>query len=176
LVRSFTLDQIQCRCLSSQVSIFSLVLFSPFLPILLILGSGKAFFLLKKLSLKVLVIEFILFLLYLSGIPHGFLLSLLSLPPLLLSPLFPPPPLPNLVIFDLITPHASWNLSLLISLFDSSSVREIQKIKIHPNPVIDLWVPSPNGVFSSRSAYKLIVPIEPSFPPLLLILSLGSFC
>lgn len=63
---------------------------------------------------------------------------------------------PNLAISDLITPNATWNLPLLISLFDSSSVREIQKVKFHPYPVNDHWTPSPNGVFSSSSAYKLI--------------------
>jgi hypothetical protein len=117
------------------------------LPILLPHGSGNAFFFLSILSLKVPVIEFILYLLCLSGIPPGFLLFLLSLHPLLFSS-----PPPNLVIFELITPNASWNLSLLIFLFDSSSVKEIQKIKIHPNPIIDLWTPSPNGAFFSSLA------------------------
>jgi hypothetical protein len=72
---------------------------------------------------------------------------------------------PNLVISDLITPNASWNLLLITSLFDPSSVREIQKIKIHPNPCTDLWTSSPNGNFSTKSAYKLISSQRPSPTP-----------
>ena len=59
-------------------------------------------------------------------------------------------------------------LSFANFLFYSSSVREIQKIKIHPSPVIDLWTPASNGVFSTKSTYKLISSLRPplvSSPP-----------
>jgi hypothetical protein len=83
---------------------------------------------------------------------------------------------PNLIISDLITPNAAWNLPLITSLFDPSSVREIQKIKIHPNPSVDLWTPSPNGNFSTKSGFKLISSHRPSPPPPLLNLMLGNCC
>ena len=69
---------------------------------------------------------------------------------------------PDLVVSDLISPNAAWNLPLLISPFDPSSVREIQKVKIHSHPKIDLWTPTPNGIFSSSSAYKLICSLRVS--------------
>jgi hypothetical protein len=84
--------------------------------------------------------------------------SLLSFIP---SPAPNSSPPPNLVVSDLITPSASWNLPLLSTLFDPSSVREIQKTKIHSSPAIDTWTPATNGIFSTKSAYKLIKSLNP---------------
>jgi hypothetical protein len=70
-------------------------------------------------------------------------------------------PPPNLVVSNLITPSAAWNLPLLSTLFDPSSVREIQKTKIHSSPAIDTWTPAINGIFSTKSAYKLIKSLNP---------------
>jgi hypothetical protein len=64
---------------------------------------------------------------------------------------------PSLTIRDLLNPDSSWNTPLLLSLFDPTSIREILKIKVGlPHPSTFLWSPSPNGNFSSKSAFNLI--------------------
>jgi hypothetical protein len=78
-----------------------------------------------------------------------------------------------MVVSDLINQNASWNLPLLSSLFDSQSVKEIQKLAIKSSLGSDfLWVPSPFGKFSSSLAHRLISsqrvssyssPLEPKF-------------
>jgi hypothetical protein len=79
-------------------------------------------------------------------------------------PLFSPSPLPHslsalpdLKVSDLISSNGQWNFPLLVSIFTSSSVLEILKIPISPNPSSSyLWTPSTNGLFSTSSAHKLI--------------------
>ena len=81
--------------------------------------------------------------------------------------------LPNLIVSDLILPNCTWNLPFLLSLFDTQSFREIQKIIINPSPSSGfLQTPSSNGLFSSSSTYHLISsprisanssPLEPKF-------------
>jgi hypothetical protein len=79
-------------------------------------------------------------------------------------PFFSPTPIhmsktsfPDLKVSDLFNINGSWNLSLLISLFTSASVKEILKIPICPHLVNPfLWTPSSNGLFSTSSAYRLI--------------------
>ncbi|XP_059460221.1 uncharacterized protein LOC132189495 [Corylus avellana] len=71
-------------------------------------------------------------------------------------------PFPNLIVSDLFlqnlnSPHLSWNFPLVYHLFDSSSVMEIAKISIYPATTEKfIWTPSSNGLFSTKSAYKLI--------------------
>jgi hypothetical protein len=80
------------------------------------------------------------------------------------SPSFTPSPLPlslaahpDLKVSDLILPNDSWNLPLLTSLFTPTSVKEIMKTYINPNPTSSfIWTPSPSGLFTTRSAYKLL--------------------
>jgi hypothetical protein len=96
-----------------------------------------------------------------SSLPIWTSLWIPSLPSFSPSPALNSSSLSNLVVSDLITPAASWNLPLLTSLFDSSSVCEIQKTQIHPSPTIDIWIPTANGVFSTKSAYKLIRSLRP---------------
>jgi hypothetical protein len=63
----------------------------------------------------------------------------------------------NLVLSDLIKPNNTWNISLIIALFDSHSVREIKKTVISsPLKLEFLWTPSPNGNFLASSAYRFI--------------------
>jgi hypothetical protein len=63
----------------------------------------------------------------------------------------------HFLVRDLFTPSWDWNLSLLSSLFDQTSIREILKIKILPCSETEfLWTPSSNGCFSSASAFKLL--------------------
>jgi hypothetical protein len=143
-----------------RLSISFMALFSPPLPIHLLLGSGRVFFFPRIPLDREPAIEFILSLLYQFGTPLGFLLKLLSPSPAQNSHIPP-----NLVISNLITPNAAWNLPLITSLFDPTSVREIQKIKIHPNPSSNPWTPSPNGNFSTKSAYKLISSQRPPLLP-----------
>jgi hypothetical protein len=79
-------------------------------------------------------------------------------------PLFSPSPIPHclsthpdLKVSDLISSNSQWNFPLLVSIFTSSSVLEILKIPISPNPSPSyLWTPSTNGLFSTSSAHKLI--------------------
>jgi hypothetical protein len=64
---------------------------------------------------------------------------------------------PDLKVSDLFTFNGFWNLSLLISLFTSASVKEILKIPIsHHLASPFLWTPSSNGLSSTSSAYRLI--------------------
>ncbi|XP_059451183.1 uncharacterized protein LOC132181985 [Corylus avellana] len=71
-------------------------------------------------------------------------------------------PLPNLLITDLFShtlnsTETYWNIPLINYLFDSSSAREIQKIRISNSPSEEfIWTPSPSGLFTSKSAYNLI--------------------
>jgi hypothetical protein len=63
---------------------------------------------------------------------------------------------PELMVSNLIC-NGSWNLSLLISLFTPSCVKENLKIPI--NHILSssfLWTPSSNGYFSTSFAYRLI--------------------
>jgi hypothetical protein len=63
---------------------------------------------------------------------------------------------PELMVSDL-NSNDYWNLSLLISLFTPSCVKEILKIPIsHSLSSPFLWTPSPNGSFFTNSAYRLI--------------------
>jgi hypothetical protein len=64
---------------------------------------------------------------------------------------------PDLKVFDLFNLNGFWNLSLLISLFTSASVKEILKIPIsHHLASPFLWTPFSNGLFSTSFAYRLI--------------------
>ena len=67
------------------------------------------------------------------------------------------PSSPNLVLSNLINSNGTWNIPLISGLFDSLSVREIQKIVISSSPTIEfLWTPSPSGIFSASSTYRFI--------------------
>jgi hypothetical protein len=53
--------------------------------------------------------------------------------------------------------NASWNSTLISSLFDVNSAREIHKIAISHIPRLDYpWTHSPSGKFSFSSAYRFI--------------------
>ena len=90
----------------------------------------------------------------------------------------------DMMVSDLINQNATWNIPLISSLFDSQSVREIQKIVINSSPGSDfLWTSSPSGKFSSSSAYRLISsqsvstyssPLEPRHWKLLWKLNLNA--
>jgi hypothetical protein len=60
---------------------------------------------------------------------------------------------------------------MLEQLFDTNSVRAIQKIRIAPSTTdLYLWTPSTNGLFSTKTAYKIISNLRSSsafslFPP-----------
>ena len=74
-----------------------------------------------------------------------------------------------LSVSDLFPSNFSWNIPLLNSLFETSSVREILKIKIETSSSFDfLWTPSSNGLFSSKLAFNLISSSRTvsAFPPL----------
>ena len=152
----------------------------PPLPILLSPGFGKVSFPLNLLLLHVFVTKFISF-------P---LLSIWNSAWVPTLPNFIPFPthnisfLPNLVVLDLILPNSTWNLPLILSLFDTQSFKEIQKIIINPSSSSKfLWTPSSNGLFSSSSAYHSISsprvsvsssPLEPKFWKLLWKLKLNA--
>jgi hypothetical protein len=90
----------------------------------------------------------------------------------------------DMVVSDLINQNATWNIPLISSLFDSQSVREIQKIVINTSPYLEfLWTPSPSGKFSSSSTYRFISsqrvstyssPLEPKHWKLLWKLNLNA--
>jgi hypothetical protein len=89
-----------------------------------------------------------------------------------------------MVVSDLINQNATWNIPLISSLFDSQSVREIQKIVINTSPYLEfLWTPSPSGKFSFSSTYRFISsqrvstyssPLEPKHWKLLWKLNLNA--
>jgi hypothetical protein len=63
----------------------------------------------------------------------------------------------NLVLSDLINPNCTWNIPFLTALFDSHSVRKIQKTVVSSSPNSKfLWTPSPSDKFSASSAYRFI--------------------
>jgi hypothetical protein len=73
-----------------------------------------------------------------------------------------PNPQTNLIVSDLFAfdPNSQkpyWNAPLLEHLFDTNTVREIQKISIS-STITDpyLWTLSTNGLFSTKTAYKTI--------------------
>jgi hypothetical protein len=73
---------------------------------------------------------------------------------------------------------------LLLSIFNASSVKEIQKIPISSETSSEfIWTPSSNGLFSTRSAHRLIsnprvasssAPLEPHIWKLLWKLNLNT--
>ena len=76
--------------------------------------------------------------------------------PLLLQP-FPNLIISDLFIFDPTLSAASWNMPLLHTLFDTASISEILKIyfsSLSEDKLI--WTPAANGLFSTKSAHKLI--------------------
>ena len=93
-----------------------------------------------------------------------------------------PQPQTNLIVSDLFSfdPNSQkpyWNTPLLEHLFDANSVRAIQKINISSSTTNSyLWTPSTNGLFSTKTAYKIFPILD---PPLLLLFSLllyGNLC
>jgi hypothetical protein len=82
-----------------------------------------------------------------------------SIPSFIPSPIIPgSPSSSNLVIFYLINSNGTWNIPLISGLFDSLSVREIQKIVISSSSTTDfLWTPSPSSLFFASLAYKFII-------------------
>jgi hypothetical protein len=96
----------------------------------------------------------------------------------------PPNSPPNLAVSDLITPQNTWNFPLLLSIFNASNVKEIQKIPISFESSSEfIWTPSSNGLFSTKYAYRLIsnprlasssAPLEPHIWKLLWKLKLNA--
>jgi hypothetical protein len=78
-------------------------------------------------------------------------------PSLLLS--HPPPQLLvfDIFIFDTTQSVLHWNIPLLLSFFDSTSISEILKINFTSQIQAKLiWTHSPKGVFTTKSAHHLI--------------------
>jgi hypothetical protein len=71
-------------------------------------------------------------------------------------------PLPNLLVSDLffsdpILSIPAWNLPLLNYLFDENTIREVLKTNFSPNSQnFYIWTPAANGLFSTKSAHRLI--------------------
>jgi hypothetical protein len=71
-------------------------------------------------------------------------------------------PFPNLLISDLFISNpslsvVSWNMPLLYSHFEPTTIREI--LKINFSSLLEdklIWTPAANGLFSTKSAHKLI--------------------
>jgi hypothetical protein len=67
-----------------------------------------------------------------------------------------------LSIHDLLSPDNTWNTHItlgtfMLSIFYSSSIREILKLKVGPSSIPNfIWPFSTNGLFSSRSAFNQI--------------------
>jgi hypothetical protein len=124
------------------------------LPILLLLGSGKEFLKLNPLSLLVPAKESTKTLLFLFGLHLGSLLSQIFCLPLLVS-LSSLSQTSRSVTF--LSPTA-YGISLsffpcliLLVLGRYKKLRSIPTSFLSP-----IWTPSPNGLFSSSSTYKLI--------------------
>jgi hypothetical protein len=71
-------------------------------------------------------------------------------------------PFPNLMVSelfytDLVLSAPAWNLPLLYYLFDEVTIREVLKINFSSQSESKfIWTPSTNGLFSTKSAYKMI--------------------
>lgn len=74
-------------------------------------------------------------------------------------PLSPSSPCLNLVKSLILDNTNSWKSTLLAELFPTQVVKEIKKIMISPNyhPKSLFWSPSKSGIFSTKSAYRLIM-------------------
>ena len=74
-----------------------------------------------------------------------------------------------LSIRDLPSLDYTWNIPFMLSIFDSSSIREILKLKVGP-PFLPnfIWPLSTNGLFSTRSAFNQITfpRVNSAFSPL----------
>jgi hypothetical protein len=91
----------------------------------------------------------------LIGFP-AYLLSHLHLLPWLSQP-FPNLRVSELVFTDPVLSTTAWNLPLLHYLFDEVTIREVLKINFSSQSKSKyIWTPSANGLFSTKSAHKLI--------------------